>query len=174
MQSEKHLRERIGLIAQELQTTFPEVVKEGNNGYLSVRYTELIPVLVQAINQQRQQIEYLKSQIESPAVAKESQGLTTSSIDSNIEYSGTATLQQNVPNPFNENTIVKYSIPIIESQAMVNIYDLQGSQVKSYEISNAGDGELLVPASELKPGLYIYNLIVDGVEVSSKRMVLTD
>lgn len=174
MQSDNYTRERLGLIAQELQTTFPEVVKEGSDGYLRVRYTELIPVLIQAINQQQQQIEYLKSQIESPAVAKASQGLTTSSVDSYVEYSGTATLQQNIPNPFNENTIVTYSIPIIESHAMINIYDLQGGQVKSYRIQQIGEGEIHIPASELNPGMYIYNLIVDGQEVSSRRMVLTD
>lgn len=174
MQSEKYKRERYGLVAQELQTTFPQVVKEGNNGYLSVRYTELIPVLVKAINYQQQQIEYLKSQIESPAVEKASQGLTTSSFDSYVEYSGTATLQQNIPNPFNENTLVKYSIPFIESQAMINIYDLQGGQVKTYRIQQIGEGEIQIPASELNPGMYMYNLIVDGQEVSSRRMVLTD
>ena len=172
MQSEKYLRDRFGLIAQELETTFPEVVKLRSDGYLGVRYTELIPILVNAINQQQLQIEDLNAQINNPAFEKGTQAMAMID-EANIIISGSI-LEQNSPNPFNEKTCIKYSIPIIVSKALVNIYDLQGSQVKSYEISNAGDGELLVPASELKPGLYIYNLIVDGVEVSSKRMVLTD
>ena len=134
--------------------------------------TELIPILVNAINQQQLQVEDLNAQINNPAFEKGTQAMAMID-EANIIISGSI-LEQNSPNPFNEKTCIKYSIPIIISKALVNIYDLQGSQVKSYEISNAGDGELLVPASELKPGLYIYNLIVDGVEVSSKRMVLTD
>lgn len=48
LESDRYTKDRIGLIAQELQTTFPEVVKEGNDGYLRVNYDQLIPVLVKA------------------------------------------------------------------------------------------------------------------------------
>ncbi len=57
---------------------------------------------------------------------------------------------------------------------MLNVYDLQGSQVKSFKINQTGDGEVIIPGSELDPGLFMYNLIVDGFEVGSKRMILTD
>ena len=60
LESEKYTRVRIGLIAQELQSEFPEIVKKGNDGFLKVNYTELIPILVQAINQQQKQIEALE------------------------------------------------------------------------------------------------------------------
>ena len=174
MQSDNYTRRRFGLIAQELQTTFPEVVKKGSDGYLRVRYTELIPVLVQAINQQQQQIDNLKSQVENPAIAKGSQGLMSLLPESNSLFSGGATIQQNIPNPFIENTIIKYSIPGIESYAQINVYDLSGSQIKSYRIPQTGNGEIMIPGSELNPGLYIYNLIVDGVEIDSKRMILIE
>jgi hypothetical protein len=57
---------------------------------------------------------------------------------------------------------------------MINVYDLQGSQIRSYQIYQSGEGEITIPASELKPGIFIYNLIVDGAEVSSKRMIITE
>ena len=57
---------------------------------------------------------------------------------------------------------------------MINVYDLSGSQIRSYQVNQTGAGDIMIPASELDPGLFIYNLIVDGIEVASKRMVLTD
>ncbi len=48
-----------GLIAQEVQKLFPELVKE-NNGTLSVNYTGLIPVMIESIKELKQQIEELK------------------------------------------------------------------------------------------------------------------
>ena len=42
----------IGLIAQEVEAVFPELVSEGANGYLSVSYANLSAVLVQALNEQ--------------------------------------------------------------------------------------------------------------------------
>ncbi|MCR9065368.1 MAG: tail fiber domain-containing protein [Cytophagales bacterium] len=40
-----------GLIAQEVQKQFPELVNEGENGYLSVNYIGLIPHLIEANNE---------------------------------------------------------------------------------------------------------------------------
>jgi len=44
-------RRVIGLIAQEVQKVLPDVVNEDENGVLSVAYTELIPLLIEAFNQ---------------------------------------------------------------------------------------------------------------------------
>lgn len=52
--------EQIGLLAQEIQKVYPQLVKEGNNGTLSVNYSGMIPVLLQAIKEQQQQIDELK------------------------------------------------------------------------------------------------------------------
>jgi len=55
---------RYGLIAQELEKVFPHVVendyKIGDEIYKSVRYTELIPILVKAIQELREEINLLK------------------------------------------------------------------------------------------------------------------
>jgi hypothetical protein len=50
----------IGFIAQELQRTVPEVVHEDGKGMLSVTYTELIPLLTKAIQDQERRIEELE------------------------------------------------------------------------------------------------------------------
>jgi len=61
--SEKYTKDRIGLIAQELQLAFPEVVKRFSDGYLRINYNQLIPILVEAIKEQQTMIEDLKYEI---------------------------------------------------------------------------------------------------------------
>ncbi len=51
-----------GFIAQEVEKLFPDLVATDNNGYKSLNYIGLIPVLVEAIKEQQQIIEQLKTQ----------------------------------------------------------------------------------------------------------------
>ena len=53
----------IGVIAQELEKVLPELVDTDEAGYKSVRYSHLVPVLVEAIKEQQKQIETLKAEV---------------------------------------------------------------------------------------------------------------
>lgn len=44
---------QVGVIAQEVQKVLPEAVFEDDNGHLGVRYTNLIPVLIEAVKEER-------------------------------------------------------------------------------------------------------------------------
>lgn len=55
---------QIGLIAQEVQEFFPELIRKDQSGLLSVNYTGLIPVTIQAIKEQQTKIESLEQRIE--------------------------------------------------------------------------------------------------------------
>jgi hypothetical protein len=50
-----------GVIAQEVQKEFPEMVEEQENGYLAVDYKQLIPVMIEAIKELKQEVDYLKT-----------------------------------------------------------------------------------------------------------------
>lgn len=52
--------QQIGLLAQELQKVYPELVKENADGNLSVNYIGLIPVLLESIKELKKEIEELK------------------------------------------------------------------------------------------------------------------
>ena len=54
----------MGLIAQEVAEILPDVVTTDDNGYMGIKYTNIIGVLVEAIKDQQQQINILKKQIE--------------------------------------------------------------------------------------------------------------
>jgi hypothetical protein len=54
----------IGLLAQEVRKVAPEVVQETEDGYLTVNYVELIPVIISAFNQYIEQVDKEKLEIE--------------------------------------------------------------------------------------------------------------
>lgn len=49
-----------GVIAQEIQKEFPEMVCMEDDGYLSVDYIQLIPVMIEAIKELKLEIDTLK------------------------------------------------------------------------------------------------------------------
>ena len=49
-----------GVIAQEIQKEFPEMVVNGPNGYLMVDYIQLIPVIIEAIRDLKVELDSLK------------------------------------------------------------------------------------------------------------------
>ncbi len=79
-----------------------------------------------------------------------------------------------MPNPFNEITKINYFLPSTISDGLINIYDLQGGQVLSYDISTPGEGYIEIQASKLNPGVYIYSLITANGDASSKQMIITE
>jgi hypothetical protein len=61
---------QVGLIAQEVEKVLPEVVDRNADGYLGVRYTEVVPLLVAAIQEQQTIINDLKARVETLEGAK--------------------------------------------------------------------------------------------------------
>ncbi|MBR6083158.1 MAG: tail fiber domain-containing protein, partial [Salinivirgaceae bacterium] len=57
-------KKQVGVIAQEVEEIMPELVSTDMNGYKSVDYTKLTPVLIEAIKEQQKQIDELKRLVE--------------------------------------------------------------------------------------------------------------
>jgi hypothetical protein len=53
----------VGVVAQEILEVLPEAVTTRDTGYLAVRYEKLVPLLIEAIKEQNQNIEKLKEEI---------------------------------------------------------------------------------------------------------------
>ncbi len=60
----KTTADRYGFIAQEVQTIFPQVVSEDENGYLSLDYTKIIIPLIKAFQEHEDEMDILKSDIQ--------------------------------------------------------------------------------------------------------------
>lgn len=54
-------RTEIGVIAQELEKVYPELVSTDSQGYKSVQYSHLVPVLIEAIKEQQLKITQLET-----------------------------------------------------------------------------------------------------------------
>lgn len=161
--SQMFQKKHFGLIAQDLQKVYPELVYEEDNGYLSVNYVELIPLLIQSIKELKAEIDELSSASITPRAATASDALSDLS---------RAILYQNAPNPFTDRTEIKFELPNNISSASVFIFNMQGALIKQIPVNSRQSG-ITVNGSELTAGMYLYSLIVDGKEVDTKRMILT-
>ena len=83
-------------------------------------------------------------------------------------------LIQNSPNPFSESTEILFSISEETQNAALNVYNLSGTQLKSIELYQRGEGSIIINGGEFDPGIYLYALITDGKVIDTKQMVLTN
>ncbi len=60
-----------GFIAQDIEKIFPEIVREGQDGEKAVAYTELIPILIEAMKEQQKIIEKQQSDMKALMTAIE-------------------------------------------------------------------------------------------------------
>lgn len=81
-------------------------------------------------------------------------------------------LDQNVPNPFAEQTTITYKLTEGVQKAQMLFYNIEGKLIQSVPLANAaGQGQINVFANDLSTGVYTYTLVVDGEIKGTKRMV---
>ena len=57
-------KQKIGVLAQEIQEVFPDLVSEDDNEMLAVNYQGLVPVLINALKEQQSEIDELKEMVQ--------------------------------------------------------------------------------------------------------------
>lgn len=156
-----------GLIAQELQELYPDLVHEGQDGYLGINYMELVPVLIRAIQELKQQVDELQgTEVAKGASAKSSTtDVRNTTAKKNILY-------QNTPNPAKEQTIIRYQLADNAKDAAICIFDMQGKLVKKLPVSSVNDS-VTINGYELGQGMFLYSLVVNNQEVDTKKMIIT-
>ena len=81
-------RRAFGFIAQEVQAAVPELVVEGDDGYLRVHYGKMAPLLVEGIKDQQTQIADLHADIDSLRAQNEQLTAYICSTDSTAPFCG--------------------------------------------------------------------------------------
>lgn len=185
-----------GLIAQEVEEVFPDIVYKtkvpaqlDDKGKViheqkevkGVSYEELISVLVKATQEQQLQIAELSSQVKelNQKLDKTTQSSNKSGAGStalggsmvNLSDNHIVVLEQNVPNPFFESTVINYSLPLSYQTAKISFTNGEGKFIKEVDLSSIAGNSLTVYASNLTKGIYNYTLIVDGKVIDTKRMI---
>ncbi|WP_341903170.1 tail fiber domain-containing protein [Fluviicola taffensis] len=208
-----------GFIAQEFETVLPDLVKSGRDSIKHISSSGLFPILVLGYQNQKTQIDSLKTQnidlqtsqdsLEQVVANQNAQiedlnnrlaqlenclsgilpylcQLSQSAIQANtpqtqeairselsvrLSNHETIILDQNVPNPFAEQTVINFTIPATVQKAQIHFYDGHGKLMQSVDVSERGLGRLTVFGSDLSSGVYTYTLVADGQVVATKKMM---
>lgn len=158
-------KSHFSLIADQVEAIYPNLVYEDEDGQKCINYIELIPVLVQSVNELRAEITRLKGEPE-----KDVKAVT---MGNHMSDQDLTTLSQNKPNPFSVATEIEVRLASSVKTAKLYIYNLQGTQIKELVLSDRGDVKVQISGQDLVPGMYIYSLIADGKVIDSKRMIYT-
>lgn len=75
------------------------------------------------------------------------------------------------PNPANDYATVDYVITGNVNEASMSFYNLLGHEVASYELDKS-DRKLKVQTTNWDSGIYLYQLVVDGKKVVTKKLLV--
>lgn len=203
-----------GLIAQQVEQVFPQLVQNTRVAPVSdslgqvihaattvksVNYIEIIPLLIEAFQEQQQKIVQQDSLMQSMQqqlqlltgmitnCCNQAQPMQTP-VNNNAqpyiqhEYTMEVTLRnddmivlnQNAPNPFKEQTTISWYLPERIQRAQLIFTNNLGQVIQMTDIRETGHGRMIVYADDLSSGLYNYSLVVDGKIVETKRMIKVD
>ena len=182
-----------GFIAQDVEKAARSVgydfsgidAPENGKGAYGLRYAEFVVPLVKAVQELSEQNDRLQNMIDelnqkveklegnTPVINLRSDTEKNTTTDLSNTMVEQCKLYQNAPNPFDQNTQIKFYIPESIQFAQLCIYNLQGTQIKQIVIVQRGEGSQLISGSELTAGMYLYALIVDGKLADTKQMILT-
>lgn len=174
-----------GFVAQELAVVYPELVKNllhpifdkdnkqiGIKTLKAINYMGLISILTGSMKEMSEKIVKLEEKLvqkEKIIIIDNSKNLSQTEIN-NITANGYF-LGQNNPNPFKNETIIEYSLPVSETNASIMIFNLNGQTLKEYKLIDV-KGTISIDSTVLTKGLYLYSLISDGKEIATKKMLM--
>lgn len=172
-------RNYYGFLAQDIQKLFPDLVYKDSAGMLGVDYIGMIPLLVNALNEQEitiatqntknTDLETRLSKLENSVNSTPKKVVASQETD----VLSFPVLDQNVPNPFSATTTIGFYLPNSITAASIYVYDMNDGQLKSISVPERGKGTVTIQGSEFNAGLYLYALIADGKVIDTKRMILT-
>jgi len=184
-----------GFVAQDVEKAAKKVgynfngVNVDEKGIYSLSYAEFVVPLVKAVQELSSKNDQLQEQVneltglvnkllgkgatETGALRSKNSGSSTTGL-TKLTAEASASLEQNIPNPFNQTTVIHYTLPETCTSAKILITDTGGKVIKQIPLSATGGKEsITIHGGSMPAGVYLYSLICDGKVVDTKRMVLT-
>lgn len=178
-----------GLMAQELEQVFPDLVsdqamppkydKEGNLlseaiAVKAVNYTALIPLLIASIKEQngvteqyQQTIQRLQSKIDEI----EKKVVKTNDIGLMIDDKSIDNLKIS-PNPFSDYTTIQYDAKDALTSSQIIIRDNTGNVIQDININDQKKGEIILNTSKWSSQIYFVSLVLDNKVKSTQKIIL--
>lgn len=168
---------KMGLIAQAVERVAPEVVTTTSDGIKTVAYGNLVGLLIEAIKEEDLKVTNLQHKLDSCIVLMHQSGSVLNKempVDSaalNVEQ---AKLYPCKTCPAKENTSIHCFIPATSKEASILVFDINGILKKSIPINGKKEQFVSINDVPIAAGLYYYSLIVDGQEIDTKKIILTE
>ncbi|QLH46548.1 MAG: hypothetical protein HWD58_13500 [Bacteroidota bacterium] len=96
-------------------------------------------------------------------------GSTQSNTGSEFGQSGSSGVESECTQSICRKTTIRYQVPRDARVAQIHFLNNQGASIKVVELTERGQGELLVYAEDLSSGIYTYTLVVDGKVIDTKK-----
>jgi hypothetical protein len=127
--------------------------------------------LIKAVQELSEENAELKSRLDRIETLLSAQGKAQPNTDVQKGSGIYARLEQNVPNPFTSETVIRYSLPAKTANAYINFFGETGILVKSVKLAVQENGSINIKSAELPKGIIQYALIVNGKIVTTKEMI---
>lgn len=191
-ETDRKLQEKIihtGFIAQDVEAVAKNLNYEfdgvdapkNDKDHYSLRYAEFVVPLVKAVQELSQQNDSLKNQLAvimqkmaaiETALQNGNSSIQSATSSQVVKLNTAALLEQNTPNPFSNNTVIKYNVPATANNATLIVTDANGRNIKTITINNKGAGQITLQAGTLAAGTYQYTLLTDGKIADTKKMLI--
>lgn len=159
---------RYALDVNTVKSIFPDLVMKDTQGNEYVNYTQLVPILIQAIKDLKEEVDDLKATVAASETRKVN---APTNIEEQAFTEGTASISQNTPNPFTGESTIRVSVPEDATEAYIDIRTSNGANVKRIPL-NSGRSEISLSSYDFAPGTYLYTLIVNGKTADTRRMIV--
>ncbi|MCK9611950.1 MAG: T9SS type A sorting domain-containing protein [Bacteroidales bacterium] len=173
---------RSGFIAQEVDSVahvcgFTSSIvhtPDNNADPYGLSYAEFVVPLVKAVQELSKEVNSLKSVIAGLTGVDSKNSNTTgyqeNIIDIKLDIPQSASLGDAQPNPNNGNTQITYFIPENSVTSKVSFTDMLGNIIYEKTLQH-GYGTLNIDTQGLPVGIYVYNLIINGKNIATKKMI---
>lgn len=168
---------KMGLIAQSVERVVPEVVTTTSDGMKTVAYGNLVGLLIEAMKQEDAKVNGLQHKLDSCiALNQRAINLPRKNISSDSSF-GDIEQPKLYPCktcPISENISIHCYVPSDSKDASLLVFDINGTLKKSIPIAGRKEQYVSLEDSNLLAGMYYYSLVVNGTEVDTRKIILTD
>lgn len=156
-------RNQFGVMAQEVQEVYPELVHDSEEKGLGVNYTGMIPLLIRAVQDQKQTIESLQKEVKE----------LKSKISDNTELAEVLGIEGErmtiFPNP--SSSVANISLKgNTRGDVSLEVVNLNGEVVQRVAANGSKSAE--INTSEMLKGVYFVRYMRDGKVVETKRLLI--
>ena len=175
---ENHNKE-VGVIAQDFMKvnddlTMLTINQNSDDDFYSFNPNALLYLLINSVKEQQIQIDSLANIVNDLTNSTERNNFDDIENYNSENYESTSIkgeLKQNRPNPFSEETIIKYKIEGDYQNGNISILDFEGRQIRDFGITEQ-HGEIRFNGSAFPSGIYFYGLFVDNEMLDIRKMII--